>query len=217
MKRRIGKRQIFGQSSRDEKRGRRPAPIIAPAAAAPTIVAQDGMPAATGARPMRAASIDDLAKDLSAAAGSRRGALRLVGGALAATLATTFFPQFADAGKKAKRRCRKKGGVPVSQGECRCALTCATVADADFSCNGDITCFCGKSVEGDGFCAVQGAVDSACSATSECPTGATCVRIPDCPESGGRCDTAADCPAADVCLDGHCERTFCFLPCPTTA
>lgn len=165
---------------------------------------------------MNASLVDELAKGLNGGAGSRRRALCLVGGALAATLAPTLFPQFADAGKKAKRRCRKKGGVPAPHGECRCALTCAA-ADADFSCNGDITCFCGKSVEGEGFCAVQGAVVSACSATSECPTGAICVRIPDCPESGGRCDTTADCPAANVCLDGHCERTFCFLPCPTPA
>jgi hypothetical protein len=159
---------------------------------------------------------DDLARGLDDGTISRRRALRLGGGAVLAAIVPSLFPREAEARHRcnARCRCRRRKSRYLSHGECHCALTCSTTA-ANPPCHGNDSCICGESVEGSGFCFLPGAVGKACSATSECPTGAVCVRIRGCPESGGSCTASTDCPSGNACLNGRCQRTFCFAPCPT--
>jgi hypothetical protein len=157
--------------------------------------------------------IDQIARSLARGV-SRRGALKGVAVALLTAVAPTRVPNPVLAADRARRRCRNKQGAYLAHGECHCALTCPT--EATFTCQGNEDCFCGETVEGRGVCVIEGAVTipGGCAASSECVGGAKCVRIRNCPESGGACSPTTACPAGNACLNGHCQRTFCFNPCP---
>jgi hypothetical protein len=145
---------------------------------------------------------------------SRKEALKLIGGVVALA-APSLLPGSAEAGRRARRRCRRKSGSYLSQGECRCAVQCG-VADS-FSCRGEAGCFCGETVEGPGACLATEPVSSLpCTASSECPTDAICVLRRDCPLTGETCSGPDDCSSIDACLNGRCQRTACFDPCPAS-
>ncbi len=161
---------------------------------------------------------DELAKGLDDGTLSRRRALKLAGGALLAAVVPTAFSREAEAANRAKRRCRRRGGVYVSRGDCRCAITCPPNYD-EFTCHSNPDCSCIKTVTGRGFCAHITAQHLAgCSTSANCPAGEECVVIPGCPGSGGTCTTSADCSAAGLgfaCVNGTCQFTGCHSPCPT--
>jgi hypothetical protein len=137
-----------------------------------------------------------------------------LGGLLAA--APGLAPPGADAASHAKR-CRRKHGVFVNSGECRCAAQCST-PETRFPCHDNKHCSCGETLAGEGFCALSGSVNNnGCSpeAGAECLTGFTCVVNRGCVASGGTCTTKADCPTPSYgCVDGQCEQTFCTTACP---
>jgi hypothetical protein len=145
---------------------------------------------------------------------SRKGALKIIGGVV--TLAATSLLQgSAAAGTRARRRCRRKGGTYLSRGECRCAVACGTTDP--FACRGEASCFCGETVEGSGAClATEPLSIGACSTSIGCPMDAKCVLHRDCPESGGLCEDLTECPANNACIDGRCQRTFCYARCPAS-
>jgi hypothetical protein len=156
---------------------------------------------------------DSLVRTLSAGV-SRKQALKIIGGVVVLA-APLLLPGSAEAASRARRRCRQKGGAYLSQGECRCAVKCGSTDR--FSCRGEASCFCGESVEGPGACLATEPVSSlACTASSQCPTDAICVLRRDCPGTGGVCSGSGDCLATDACLNGRCQRTACFDPCPTS-
>ena len=155
---------------------------------------------------------DSLVRTLSASV-SRKRALKIISGVVALA-APSLLPGSAEAGRRAMRRCRRKGGVYLSRGECRCAVKCGSTDR--FTCRGEASCFCGETIEGPGAClATEPLRPGACTASSECPTDAKCVLHRGCSESGGTCTDPTDCPADNACINGLCKRTFCYRPCPT--
>ncbi len=73
---------------------------------------------------------DDLAKGLDDGTISRRRALKLVGAAALGAALIPVMPKQAEAlSRRARRRCRRKGGIPLERGNCHCAFKCvATLA-----------------------------------------------------------------------------------------
>ena len=163
---------------------------------------------------------DDLAKGLDDGTISRRRALRLAGGALLAAVVPPLFPREAEARNRAKRRCRRKGGIYLSRGTCHCAITCALASD-QFTCQSNPACTCIMTVTGRGFCAQgTGGRPSGCSSTADCEPSLdeVCVVNPGCPTSGGSCTTSAECRAINsnyACVNGTCQLTACASPCST--
>jgi hypothetical protein len=157
--------------------------------------------------------VDEIARSLAGEA-SRRGALKAAGVALLAAVAPALVPDPVLAVSRAKRRCLHKKGFYLAHGACHCAVTCKT--SVGLTCQNNDACFCGETVEGTGACVLQGAVTipGGCAASSECATNDICVRFRNCPESGGACDETTPCPTGNACLNGRCQRTFCFHPCP---
>ena len=118
-------------------------------------------------------SFDELARALDENSISRAQALRWAGYAVAgAALSSMGFADRAEAlSRKARRRCRRKGGTPLNKGECHCASTCGPA----FTCQNDPNCLCLKTLEGKGFCAHFSPCGTTCSTNSQCPTGWKCV------------------------------------------
>ena len=160
---------------------------------------------------------DDLARGLDEGTISRRRALKLFG---AAALGAVLIPEQAEAlTRKARRICRRKGGIPLEKGNCHCAITCPFPGD-QFSCHSNSRCICLQTVTGTGFCTDRGGVPSGCSSSDECPVNLNqvCVVNPGCDASGGSCTPATastDCPANYGCVNGTCQVTACASPCPT--
>jgi hypothetical protein len=145
---------------------------------------------------------------------TRRDALRLLGrGVLAGALLPVRVPDAA-AGR-AKRRCRRKGGVFLGKGgQCRCAYACN--ADASrFPCQNNPDCVCQKAVDGTGFCGDNPALSTGCSTNANCSGGKTCIVFSGCTGSGTPCTTSGNCiPGVQACVDGTCQTTTCSQPCP---
>jgi hypothetical protein len=132
--------------------------------------------------------LDELATALSEGAISRRQALKWAGyGMLGAALSGMGFAETAEAlGRRARRRCRNKDGVPLERGECHCATKCSSSAYyRQFKCQDNPNCSCRKTAEGRGFCAQVffGSCEDlqACSSSSECPSGSKCITATCCP------------------------------------
>jgi len=164
--------------------------------------------------------LDELARALAQNDISRRQAMKWAGySVLGATLSSMGFAESAEAlTRKAHRRCRRKGGVPLEKGTCHCApATC----DADFDkflCGGVSNCSCELTVEQRGFCTLDGNVGTGCSSSEECAGQNRCVVIRGCLGSGGQCTratAATDCPTGMGCVNGTCQNTYCTVPCPT--
>ena len=163
---------------------------------------------------------DDLARGLDDGTISRRRALKFVGGALLASMASPLFPREADA-ISARRRCRRKRGIfvpPATSSGCRCAAKCNS-DPSKFTCHSNKNCSCNETTEGTGFCAEnESLLFNGCSPADgvNCPTGYTCVVNRGCVGSGGSCTTRTDCPTpAYGCINGRCQQTFCIAACPT--
>jgi len=125
---------------------------------------------------------DDLARTLAHGTVSRKRALTLLGGAIAAAAAPTLAPRQAKAGGKARKRCWNKGGAYVAKGTCHCASD-----GCNLTCHGDLDCHYYETVEGRGFCAGVGSTGD-CTSTADCQAGEVCARtcigfvcVPPCP------------------------------------
>ena len=129
--------------------------------------------------------LDELARGLAENDISRRQAIRWAGYSVrGASLSSMGFAQSAEAlTRKARRRCRRKGGTPLEKGNCHCAWEAVTCPPATiepdpnlFTCQNDPTCFCYKTTEGRGFCGQESAcLPGTCSSSSECPPGWKCA------------------------------------------
>jgi hypothetical protein len=161
---------------------------------------------------------DDLARGLDEGTLSRRRPLKLAGGALVAVVLPSLFPREAEAVNRAKRRCRRKGGVYLTKGNCRCAITCPFTSDK-FTCHSNPNCVCMQTLTGSGFCADNSSnLATGCSSNAGCPVGKECLFNPGCTGSGGSCTTEAQCKAINqfyACVNGTCQFTGCASPCPT--
>jgi hypothetical protein len=161
---------------------------------------------------------DDLAKGLDDGTITRRRALKLVGGAALGAALMPLLPKQAQAlTRKFRRRCHRKGGVPVERGNCHCARQCMPSTGANFSCQNNASCICSETVEGRGFCSAGGAgTNGACTSSAQCTQpGWACVVQRGCPGSGGSCTSNAQCNSTGgySCFKGTCQLTFCFPPC----
>jgi len=138
---------------------------------------------------------DDLARGLAEGTISRRQALKLAGvGIVSAVFATAGFPESAQA--LTSRRCRKKGGVPLKEGNCDCAFQCGSELHR-FNCQDDDKCYCLEKESGGGFCG-YGGKDPQCGDFERCETNR------DCSNSDARC-------ISTTC----CDRPICVRPCST--
>jgi hypothetical protein len=161
---------------------------------------------------------DALTKTLGNESSSRRRALQVVGAALASAGVLAHGSEEARAGK-AQRRCRNKGGVYLPEGECHCSTTRTHVFDLP-PCNGDASCRCIQTAGGRGLCALvplfSTAPDCICNG---CPANQRCVVIPEFLNSGRMCETTQECVTllgnGFGCVNGRCEFTTCWEPCPT--
>ena len=118
---------------------------------------------------------------------------------------------------KARRRCRRKGGIPQKKGECHCAVGC----NSDFSqfhCQSATDCICLKKASGGGFCGFVGPTEglqgNPCDENNAgCTASTVCVVRSGCPGSGNPCSSKTDCPAPMGCVKGRCQVTSCVPPC----
>jgi hypothetical protein len=158
---------------------------------------------------------DDLAKGLDDGTITRRRALKLVGGAALGAALMPVMPKQAEAlTRRARRRCRRKSGVPVEKGKCHCAVTCNSDDTSLFSCNGNTGCVCLRTASGRGFCAtVETLTAIRCVNTTPCASGRVCVVLRGC--NGSACTSDAQCGASFSCINGICQFTTCAAPCPT--
>lgn len=131
---------------------------------------------------MNGIRFDALLKTWTAEANRRRTLAGMLAGAIAALgLADA---QDADAARSG--RCRKpcgqcqfckKGKCRRKDGEKRCRKgKCKNLERGTPCAGGDGDCACGRSIEGDAFCAANAIVkcDGACANSGECPTGSRC-------------------------------------------
>ena len=156
---------------------------------------------------------DDLARGLDDGTITRRRALKLVGGAALGAALMPILPKQAEAlGRRFRRRCRRKRGVPLEKGNCHCATTCKT--PPGIHCHSNDNCFCFETLSGEGFCGVVSYTPApvVCSSSADCPTGAVCVMERRCINTS--CTSSADCPTG-TCIKGTCQETFCASACPT--
>ena len=106
--------------------------------------------------------------------------------------------------------------APTAQGECRCVPVSPGLRDPAFTCGGRVNatgdgcCFCLYTVEGEGFCAINGSCDlidagsiTDCTSSGDCPRGRKCVVVN--PSFG---DTL---PAGGVCWP-ECHTTEGVTP-----
>jgi hypothetical protein len=158
---------------------------------------------------------DDLSKALTNGTVSRRRALQLVGAAALGAALMPVLPKQAEAlTAKARRRCRKKGGVVLEKGNCHCGYTCTSpVAKSEFQCTDDPNCFCYETLDGRGTCA-QIVVFAPCASNAGCPTDQVCVVGRGC-GSQRSCTTTDDCITSEieVCVNGRCVESSCATPC----
>src|SRR5215216_3679895 len=112
---------------------------------------------------------DTLTKLLRTGSGSRRRALAV----LLPTALTAGLSDGTEAlTRRARRKCRAKGGVPLERGNCHCARTADNIDTADFPCHDNPDCYCGKTASGNGLCTAKtGGSGTVCSSTIKCPTG----------------------------------------------
>jgi hypothetical protein len=117
---------------------------------------------------------DDLARGLDAGTVSRRRALQLFGAAALGAALMPVMPERAEAlGRRARRRCRRQGGIPLERGDCHCAWQCGP-DPAPFSCHGNTNCRCYKDPSGRGFCG-SGSGNGGCMKNSDCDPDRRCA------------------------------------------
>ena len=131
---------------------------------------------------MDSKTFDAVAKSLSNSLSRRRAIQGVLGGAVLAAVAPSLMPRPAEAGSRAKKRCRNKGGVYVEKGTCRCTST-----GCNLTCHGNPDCHCYETTEGRGFCAGVGNTGD-CTTTADCKAGEVCAKtciglvcVPTCP------------------------------------
>ena len=143
--------------------------------------------------------LDELAKGLAENDISRRQAIRWAGySVLGASLSSMGFAQSAEAlSRKARRRCRRKGGTLVTGGDCNCALNCDAPDPTKFKCQDDPNCRClESSAFGLGFCVRLEQCEGlqTCSFDDDCEFGLErCVETC-CPSAPNRCMRSCDAP-----------------------
>jgi hypothetical protein len=124
--------------------------------------------------------LDELARGLAENDISRRQAIRWAGySVLGTALSSVGFAESAEAlTRRARRRCRRKGGTPLEKGTCHCGYNCPGEFSL-FECENDPQCACGETTEGSGVCArinIQCNGLQLCTASGQCPTGYRCIR-----------------------------------------
>ena len=118
--------------------------------------------------------LDELARGLAQNDISRRQAIKWAGySVLGASLSSMGFADTAEAlSRKARRRCRRKGGTPIADGHCHCTLNCDAPDPTKFTCQDNPNCRCFMT-EGDnfGWC---GELDQ-CANLKECVSNSDCA------------------------------------------
>ncbi len=135
--------------------------------------------------------LDELARGLAENDVSRRQAIKWAGySVLGAALSSMGFAESAEAlTRRQRRRCRRKGGIPLEEGNCHCGFNCDAPDSDRFTCQDDPNCICHQTTEGRGFCATN---------LLRCPVE-TCSRSRDCPP-GWRCVVNTCCDVNPICV-----------------
>jgi hypothetical protein len=133
-------------------------------------------------RDMDSRTFDAMAKSLSNSVSRRRAIQGVLGGVVLAAVPSSLVPRQADAGSKAKKRCRSQGRVYLPKGTCHCADGSCVVP-----CHDNPDCHCYQTTEGRGFCAGIGHTTE-CTSTAQCQGEEACVEtciglvcVPPCP------------------------------------
>ena len=135
--------------------------------------------------------LDELARGLAENDLSRGQAIKWAGySVLGAALSSMGFADTAEAlSRRKRRRCRRKGGTPLTDGDCHCAAGCEDDWNR-FSCQDNPPCACVKTTEGTGFCVARIGLPCSslqgCTSSGECPSGYQC--------------TTSTCCATPVCM-----------------
>ena len=117
---------------------------------------------------------DDLATGLADGSISRRQALKGIGAGALAFAIGPLFPEQAEAlTRRQRRRCRRRGGIPVERGQCHCTEQSTCEGNPEIFCEGGV-CHCFLTTENRGFCGQHGQCVP-CTASAECPAGWRCV------------------------------------------
>ena len=133
---------------------------------------------------------DEVARELAEGTISRRQALKWLGAGALAFAALPVASRPAEAlTRRFRRRCRRRGGIPLERGNCRCAFQCGAEREL-FRCG--TGCLCLLTAEGRGFCGSR--------------EGGIC----DNPE----CDESSDCAGDRRCVtNACCGHGVCVRPC----
>ena len=164
---------------------------------------------------MGAHVVDDLAKALTDGTVSRKQMLTVARGFILVAVAPSLVPPLTEAGSRARKRCRRKGGVLLllPHGTCRCAANCGITDPQRFYCGGGTSCYCRQTVEKTGFCSsITGNYsEPGCHTSAECNEGKRCIMtdFPTICPAGPACP----CDATQACIDGFCRHTYCVPPC----
>ena len=131
---------------------------------------------------MDSKTFDGIAKSLNSGLSRRRAMQSVLGGAVLAVVPPSLAPRSADAGSRARRRCRNQGRVYLPKGTCHCADGSCVI-----TCHGTPDCHCYETMEGRGFCAGVGSTGW-CTSTADCQAGEACAKtcigsvcVPPCP------------------------------------
>ena len=119
--------------------------------------------------------IDDLARGLGNGTISRRRVLVVVGAAaLGAAVVPHQLTEAKTLSRRFRRRCRRKGGIPLEKGSCHCAFQSGADVDA-FNCAGSPDCACFEDAEGRGFCGST-TLNFGCTENSDCQPDERCAQ-----------------------------------------
>jgi hypothetical protein len=140
--------------------------------------------------------LDDLAKALYEGTISRSQALKWLGAGAVAFAIGPLFPEQAEAlTREQRRRCRRRGGVPLERGNCNCGETCQSRRSPP--CQGNSNCTCYRTTEGRGFCGrIALNPPIFCTSSAQCSPNQRCVVSQLDPVGGG------------------CRRRICLPACP---
>jgi hypothetical protein len=112
----------------------------------------------------------------------------------------------------AKKRCKRKHGVYVQAGQCRCAFKSGATEER-FPCQNNASCLCLEAVDGTGFCSAGSPPLLGCATNADCASGHACIVVPKYTGSGTKCASSNDCAGTQECFKGTCQWTGCATPC----
>jgi len=164
---------------------------------------------------------DRLARDVNQV-GTRRGALRLLGGGVLAGALALFGSEAADARCHGPRKCGRHHCCPKGEicgdkatktcvaGQGTCSAGDSFCLDSENTCNGNDLCGClQRKEDGKTRCVSLLSLGGCCGTDADCV-----IANPDVP--GAACFNVSDCANSGCRNNAETFNGDCYAPCPTT-